>query len=925
MRTGAGQTRVTLISDTSAEALREIERGANMFKRHPLSTRPLAGATNRNANRIAGGIISATLSLSLCGILPAAVQASETDAYENWFQAASEAFSDKSTQNATLAEDATLDPADKLDLRDRGVVTPVKLQNPWGNCWGFAIIAACETSLLSESGATYESSGLDLSELQLAASVYKIGGVPSSVSTTQAGEGYRNTSVDPNAGYFTGGFQTYGTSMFSAGIGPVSEATAPYANKGIIGGTSTDAIIICTITYKEIDQSTGVNKLDVQYLTEDEIAELENNPEVLSVEKTYYAGNYETLEGSGIVYTDWSVSDDIYNSSAYRLENGNSLPDTRILDEKGKCVSTNLSSVKTIQGELQKGRAISVAFCADQSLPNEQGQAKYINKKTWTHYTYETEYPTHAVTIVGYDNSYNKTNFGGGDTAKQPEGDGAWLVKNSWGADTESFPNKMSWGEENSEGKSTGYFWISYYDKSICYFESFDFDVDATVDDNSQSYIDQYDFLPESEHVANSSTEPLSSANIFTASENIAISALSSTTCKPNTTVKYQVYLLDNEAQTPTDPGHSTLAGTFEDTYEFAGYHRKTIKDSSNWIPVRSGQRYAVVTTEYCNDDGKYYQGVATQLAKHTEQEIWKYTEDVTVETNKKYWDILYPALFMSYMSEIDKDTGQQKYTEEEAKQKAEDDTRNMLDPNNPDSNWGKKVEKEVADKVDVYEKAYFVSVVNEGESWTGSTKKSETNTSEVTNQTVWNDWKTNVKEAVESASSTPIVADNAQIKALAQPTDWASVESLDELKAAINAAKTLLNNSKISTDGSDVLDTETWLTQAQYDALKAAIEEAEATLSLAGDDYKTTLVNTTPTSETVKSAAESVAFTAQYGTKTSVAPSSDDKNKQASTKSPMAKTGDDAAIEFYAFTTLLAASAATTLALSRRRKEVRK
>lgn len=76
----------------------------------------------------------------------------------------------------------------------------------------------------------------------------------------------------------------------------------------------------------------------------------------------------------------------------------------------------------------------------------------------------------HAVELIGWDDDYPASNF-----KKIPAGNGAWLMKNSWGTNL----------TDNNGVNGSGYFWISYYDKSIC-------DIIAVEYDNKDTYANLY-------------------------------------------------------------------------------------------------------------------------------------------------------------------------------------------------------------------------------------------------------------------------------------------------------------------------------------------------------------------------------------------------------------------------------------------------
>ena len=71
--------------------------------------------------------------------------------------------------------------------------------------------------------------------------------------------------------------------------------------------------------------------------------------------------------------------------------------------------------------------------------------------ENWAHYNWGAgNAANHVVTIVGWDDNYPKENF---LPDVPPKGNGAWLVKNSWGSGEEDFPNR---GDPRPTGRWKG-------------------------------------------------------------------------------------------------------------------------------------------------------------------------------------------------------------------------------------------------------------------------------------------------------------------------------------------------------------------------------------------------------------------------------------------------------------------------------------
>lgn len=190
---------------------------------------------------------------------------------------------------------------------------------------------------------------------------------------------------------------------------------------------------------------------------------------------------------------------------------------------------------------------------------------EYYNPDTFAFYYDGTEEPDHDVAIVGWDDNYSRDNF-----SKKPEADGAWIIRNSWGAD---------WGDG-------GYFYMSYYDtyagSNVTAFHN----AEAT---NNYSAIYQYDPLGNISAMGYTDGDNTAwGANIFTATASDNLMAVSTYALTPGTSAEIKVYTDENDGK----PNSGTLRTTQTETFARGGYY--TI-DLDNPVGLVAGQKFAVV------------------------------------------------------------------------------------------------------------------------------------------------------------------------------------------------------------------------------------------------------------------------------------------------------------------------------------------
>lgn len=248
-----------------------------------------------------------------------------------------------------------------------------------------------------------------------------------------------------------------------------------------------------------------------------------------------------------------NIPDELDNTNTYFLKDAyclNAYSKSKIYPDEMINFSEN-----EIKKFISDGKPICINFRYENSFKQD----------TSAQYTETGGISNHSVILVGWDDNFSSKNF-----LTEPPGDGAWLAKNSWGSE---------WGED-------GYFWISYYDRSLC-------DTCCLEAEPAGKYsgIYQHDTLPFSAALTADNTDRHTAymANIFTAEKDEYVTAAGLYTTDNKT--KYEIYVY-TDLKYYNDPTSGKQSNITSGSEDFAGYH--TIELNTP-VKIKKGEKFSVV------------------------------------------------------------------------------------------------------------------------------------------------------------------------------------------------------------------------------------------------------------------------------------------------------------------------------------------
>ena len=239
-----------------------------------------------------------------------------------------------------------------------------------------------------------------------------------------------------------------------------------------------------------------------------------------------------------------------------------------------ECYDPYLASDITSRNEIKE--AILTHGAMDVALyynPNLSSRYYKETNGVYASYAYDMmgiDQANHCVTIVGWDDDFNSF-------SKDAPESGAWLIANSYGT--------------NYSKDENGYFWVSYYDPSLCEYYTFE-----GVSADTYQTIFQYDGNGWNNSLR--SPEEVKTANVYTADGSQQLQAVAFYTVQEDQPYTVDIYrsVSGKDPTNGTQIKEASVSGNFAKT----GYHTVQIPKE---VRVADGEKFSVVITYATVDD----------------------------------------------------------------------------------------------------------------------------------------------------------------------------------------------------------------------------------------------------------------------------------------------------------------------------------